>query len=92
MRIVLDLTKYLGFPKLRTSTYQSQYNSLTERIHGTVKTVIADRKFSWRKGIQMITLAYAVHQMISFSHFFTEFTCYSILIPKLLISQPSNNA
>lgn len=51
--LFLELSKVIGFHRLRTTAYHLQCNGIIERTHRTVKTAIMVWKKSWLKAISI---------------------------------------
>ena len=89
-----ELSKIIGFHRLRTSSYHPETNSLIERVHRTLKTAIIARKESWLSAMNVVLFGMRIVPNDSGYSPFTAMTGADILIPQLLLSndEPSFNS
>lgn len=84
-----ELSKLVGFHRLRTTSYHPQANSLIERAHRTIKSAIMARKQSWIDALPIVLLGIRAAPNDSGYSPFTAVTGSSLLLPRPMISQES---
>lgn len=83
--LFLELSKLVGFHRVRTTAYHPQTNGCIERAHRTIKTAITSRKQSWLDALPVVLLGIrSIPNETGYSPF-TAVTGSSILIPKHMI-------
>ena len=86
-----ELSKILGFHRLRTTAYHPQCNGMIERTHRTLKTAIMARKESWLKALPIVLLGIRSTPKESGFAPFQAVTGTSILLPQLMLGPSENN-
>ena len=79
--LFLELSKIIGFYRLRTTSYQPQCNGLIERAHRTLKAAIMARKESWISALPIVLMG--IRSMPNCSNFppFYAVTGAQMLLP-----------
>lgn len=81
-----ELSKLIGFHRLRTTGYNPKANGMIERVHRTIKTAIKARKQSWLAALPIVLLGIRCIPNESGYSPFSAVTGTDILIPKPIIS------
>ena len=81
-----ELSKLVGFHRLRTTSYHPQCNGLIERCHRTIKTAITARKESWLTALPVVLLAIRSTPNESGFSPFTATTGTNLLIPRIMVN------
>ena len=80
-----ELSKLIGFHRLRTTAYHPQCNGLIERSHRTIKNALMSKKKSWLSSLPIVLLGLrCIENENGFSPF-NAVTGTNILVPQLLI-------
>ena len=84
--LFLELSKIIGFYRLRTTSYHPQCNGLIERAHRTIKAAIMARKESWISALSIVLMG--IRSMPNCSNFspFYAVTGAQMLLPQLMIN------
>ena len=83
-----ELSRTLGFIKLRTTAYHPQSNGLVERPHRTLKTILRSHEHDWMETLPIALLALRTSpSSITKQAPFTMVTGTSLLIPRALIQR-----
>lgn len=85
-----ELSKIIGFHRLRTTAYHPQTNGLVERAHRTLKTAIIARKESWLSALPIVLLGMRITPNESNYSSFTAVTGSHAQVPRLLIDSIKN--
>ena len=80
-----DLAKFIGFHRLRTTSYHPQANGMIERFHRTLKTAIMCRKEEWLQALPVVLLGIRSIPNESGFSAFTAVTGNQILYPKISV-------
>lgn len=81
-----QLSKMIGFTKLRISPYHPQANGYIERVHRTLKSILKARKTHWLKALPFALLGLRAHPNTDTGCSpFTYVTGTNILIPPISI-------
>ena len=80
-----ELSKIVGFHRLRTTSYHPQSNGLIERAHRTIKTAMIARKESWLSALPIVLLGIRITPNESTYSPFTAVTGSNAQIPRLLL-------
>lgn len=86
-----ELSKIVGFHRLRTTAYHPQCNGLIERAHRTLKNAIKAKNKSWLSSLPVILLGLRSIPNESGYSPFTAVTGTSVLLPQIMIDYKSNN-
>ena len=89
--LFLELSKIVGFHRLRTTAYHPQCNGLIERAHRTLKTAIIARKESWLSALPIALLGIRSTPNESGYAPFTAVTGAAMLLPQLLVGDPATS-
>ena len=80
-----ELSKVIGFYRLHTTAYHSQYNGLVDRFHKIIKTAIIAQKESWLSALPIVLIGtHTIPNGSDFSCFYAV-TRTQILLSHLLI-------
>ena len=86
-----ELSKLLGFHRLRTTAYHCQANGLIERQHRTIKTAIMSRKQNWLDALPIVLIGlrntplengYSPSYLVTGNH---------LMMPKVIFDNESRN-
>jgi cleavage and polyadenylation specificity factor subunit 1 len=81
-----ELSKLVGFHRLRTTSYHPQTNGKLERIHRTIKTSIKARKQSWLDALPIVLLGLrCIPNETTYSPFMAV-TGSSMLVPQPILA------
>ena len=85
-----ELSKLIGFHRLRTTSYHPQTNGMVERMHRTLKTAIKTRKQSWLQSLPIVL--YGMRSIPNENGFspFSAVTGSYMNMPRILKSSESN--
>ena len=86
-----ELSKIIGFHRLRTCAYRPQTNGMIERAHRTLKTAIIARKESWLSALPIVLLGIRITPNETGYSPFTSVTGANAQIPQILIDNNSFN-
>ena len=84
--LFLNLSKIIGFHRLRTCSYHPESNGVIERAHRTIKSAIMARKESWLTAFPVVLFG---TRIIPNESNYSPFTCVTgtnILVPQLMLS------
>ena len=82
-----ELSKMIGFHRLRTTSYHPQTNGMVERMHRTLKNSIKARNESWIQSLPIVVLGLrSIPNESNFSPF-TSVTGSYLNIPRILKSE-----
>ena len=82
-----NLSKIIGFLRLRTTSYHPQSNGIVERMHRTLKTALMARKENWITSLPVVLYGLRAIKNESGLSPFNAVTGTDILIPSRLISK-----
>lgn len=86
-----ELSKIIGFHRLRTTAYHPQTNGMVERAHRTLKTAIMARKESWLTALPIVLLGIRITPNESTYSPFTAVTGSYAQVPRLLVDSEEND-
>lgn len=81
-----ELSRLIGFHRLRTTSYHPQTNGKIERAHKTIKTAITARKQGWLEALPVVLLGIRCTPNDTNYSPFTAVTGETLLVPQLIIS------
>lgn len=87
-----ELSKRIGFYKLRTTAYHPQANGLVERFHRTLKSALCARAEDWINSLPIVLLGLRCHPHASGVSPFTAVTGKTPLTPQDLLHHSNNHA
>ena len=86
-----ELSKVVGFHRLRTTAYHPQTNGMIERSHRTIKTAITSRKESWLTALPVVLMGIRGTPNESEYSPFNAVTGASMLLPQQFINADNSN-
>ena len=87
-----ELSKIIGFHRLRTTSYHPQSNGFVERLHRTLKTAVIARGQDWLQSLPIILLGLrAIPNEYGFS-LFEAVTGTKLLSPKISIDKNTDTS
>lgn len=81
------LADYIGFHRLRTTSYHPQCNGAIERVHRTLKTAIIARKEEWLKALPVVLLGIRCVPNQTGASPFTAVTGSELLYPRVVATK-----
>ena len=88
--LLSELSKLIGFHRLRTTSYHAQANRKIERVHRTLKTALTARKQSWLDALPVVLVGIrGTPNETSYSPF-TAVTGATFLLPQPMIADENN--
>lgn len=89
--LFLELSKLVGFHRLRTTAYHAQTNGILERTHRVIKTAIMARKQEWLYALPIVLLGMRSVPNESGYSPFTAVTGSQILLPQPIVGEMYDN-
>lgn len=86
-----ELSKLVGFHRLRTTAYRPQSNGLVERMHRSLKTAIMARNQSWLDALPIVLLGLRARPNDSDYSPFSIVTGSAMLLPSPMIDKNFNS-
>lgn len=87
-----ELSRSVGFHRLRTNAYHPQSNGMVERLHRVIKTSIMARGENWLSALPLVMLGVRLLPAESGFSPFTAMTGSSLLCPRILIDGKSGTS
>lgn len=85
-----ELSKLVGFHRLRTAAYHPQSNGIVERLHRTLKTALIARNETWIKALPIVLLGLRANTSSTGFSPFQAVTGSELLCPRICISQDTS--